>query len=228
MNERLSGRRAPRPADIWVVEDNAAMRTTLAEVLDNPPLTTCSLACATAEEALTEIAAGRAPTLVLMDLGLPGIGGIAGIEQICHARPDVRVIVLTVHDDEEHVFKSLRAGASGYLMKPVSATQLTAEVTTALQGGAPMNAFIARRVLRHFGDSRPPKPEYGLTARERDVLLRLVNARTIRQIAEELSVSPHTIDTHVRSIYTKLHVTSRSGAVATALRKGLVGGGEND
>jgi DNA-binding NarL/FixJ family response regulator len=131
---------------------------------------------------------------------------------------------LTVHEDGPEVFDALSAGAIGYLLKPASGEQIIEAIETALMGGAPMNAFIARKVIERLtgkGGDRA-KDQSGLTAREREILERLVQERSQKQIAHDLSLSPHTVDTHLRNIYAKLHVHSRSGAVAKALRDRLI------
>lgn len=210
------------PLDVWFVEDNTLLRETVSELLDCPPVMRCSLAAATCEQALAALRRGVVPHVILMDLGLPGMSGVMGIGHIRAIAPSVSVIVLTVHEDDDNVFEALCAGATGYLLKPASAAQIVDAVHVAAAGGSPMNAFIARRVLTVFSKLARPAPEYGLTDREREILHLAVEARTKRQIADMLILSPHTVDSHLRSIYHKLQVHSRSGAVAKALRERLV------
>lgn len=225
----LEGAGAARPEvqtegdiDVWVVEDNAHMRETVAELLDGRPGMRCGLAAGSCEEALDRLEGGDVPDVVFMDLGLPGIGGLDGIGRVKSVSPSTHVVVFTVHDDDDRVFEALCAGASGYLLKPAAADEITGAVRTTVRGGAPMNAFVARRVLDLFTDRARPKADYGLTAREREVLHHLVDGRTQGEIAEVLFISPHTVDTHVRNVYAKLHVRSRGGAVAKAVRERLL------
>ena len=127
-----------------------------------------------------------------------------------------------VHEDDDKIFAALCAGACGYLLKPASSEQIVAAVDTALHGGAPMNAVIARRVLGMFTQLARPRGDHGITEREREILQLLVAERSQKQIAQALELSPHTVDTHLRNIYAKLHVHSRSGAVAKAVQERLV------
>jgi DNA-binding NarL/FixJ family response regulator len=207
--------------DVWVVEDNSLFRDTIVEVLDRGGLR-CALAAASCEEALATLADGHVPQVVLMDLGLPGMSGIEGIRRVSALSPESRIIVLTVHEDDDSVFEALCAGAVGYMLKPVSSEQILEAIDTALTGGAPMNAFVARRVIDRFAQNARPGADYGLTPRERQILQLLVEAKPQKQVAHALSLSPHTVDTHLRNIYAKLHVRSRSGAVAKALRERLL------
>ncbi len=218
---------AARGLDVWIVEDNTYLRDTIAELLDRPPQLRCTVAVSTCEEALSAMGAGdtherRVPDVLLMDLGLPGMNGMTGIRRIRAVAPSVLVIVLTVHEDDDTVFDALCAGASGYLLKPASAEQILDAVHATANGGSPMNPFIARRVLSIFSRLTTPTPEYGLSEREREILQLATEACTKRQIADRVGLSPHTVDTHLRNIYSKLQVRSRSGAVAKAVRERLV------
>ena len=210
------------PLTVWVVEDNTLLRETIAELVDARPDLRCELAVPSCEAALEHLDEDHVPEVVLMDLGLPGMDGIEGIRRILAVSPASRVIVLTVHQDDERVFDAICAGAAGYLLKPAGGDQIVAAIATAVAGGAPMNAFIARKVMDAFAGKVPPRRESGLTRRERDILGRLAEDKTQKQIAQELFVSPHTVDTHLRNIYAKLQVHSRSGAVARALRDRLI------
>lgn len=208
--------------DVWVVEDNALFRDTVAEVLDQGEGLRCAVAAASCEEALRALDEGLVPQVVLMDLGLPGLSGIEGIRRIGASSPSTRIIVLTVHEDDDTVFEALCAGAVGYMLKPASSEQILDAIDTALSGGAPMNAFIARRVIDAFARNARPRADYGLTPREHEILNLLVEEHSQKKVAKALLLSPHTVDTHLRNIYAKLHVHSRSGAVAKALRERLL------
>jgi DNA-binding NarL/FixJ family response regulator len=208
--------------DFWVVEDSAFFRDTVVELLNERPGLRCTLAAGTCEEAIAALDAGNVPQVVLMDLALPGMSGIEGIRRISQTSPVSRIIVFTIHEDNDRVFEALCAGACGYLLKPATGEEIIAAVDTALGGGAPMNAFIARKVIEMFTGKNRERSNYGLTAREREILQLLVEDRKQKQIAAALSLSPHTIDTHLRNIYAKLQVRSRSGAVAKALQERLL------
>lgn len=208
--------------DVWIVEDNQPFRDTVVELLEQRPGMRCSVSAGTCELALETLERGQVPQVVLMDLELPGMSGLDGIGRIKAISPSSQIVVLTVHEDDDRIFRALCAGASGYLLKPGSGEKIVEAIETALAGGAPMNAFVARRVLDMFTQYSRPRGDYNLTAREREILHLLVEAYSQKQIAKALSLSPHTVDTHLRNIYAKLHVHSQGGAVAKALTERLL------
>lgn len=217
----MASERAPE-IDVWIVEDNENLRETIVELLARRPGIRCTLAAASAEEAIAELERGEVPGVVLMDLGLPGMSGTEAIERLRAVSPASQVVVLTVQEADDAVFEALCAGACGYLLKPASADKLVEGIRTAVNGGAPMNAFIARKVLDRFARTARPSSDYRLTDREQELLQLLCEEKTQAEIADELFLSPHTVDTHLRNIYGKLHVRSRTGAVAKAIREGLI------
>jgi DNA-binding NarL/FixJ family response regulator len=176
----------------------------------------------TFEEALAALSKAAAPDIVLLDVGLPGMTGIQGIAPLKAAAPDVQILILTAFEDDEKLFRAICAGASGYLLK----TSTTAEIATAVaevqRGGSPMTPRIARRVLEMFAKANPPKRDYGLSPREQEILQLLGAGKTVKEAAADLAISFHTADEYIRSVYTKLQVHTRSGAVAKALKEGLV------
>jgi DNA-binding NarL/FixJ family response regulator len=210
------------PIGVWVVEDNEYLRETVVELVDGQAEMHCTLAADSSEVALEALERDAIPQVMLMDLGLPGMGGIAGIRQIKSRSPTTHIVVLTVHEDDDNVFEALCSGACGYLLKPASTDRIIEAIHLALSGGAPMSAFIARKVLRLFRHHVRPRADYGLTDREREILHLLVEDHTQKEIAAKLFVSPHTVDTHLRNIYAKLQVHSRSGAIVKALRERLL------
>jgi len=207
---------------VWVVEDNEYLRETVVELVDGQAEMCCTLAADSSEVALESLERDPIPQVVLMDLGLPGMGGVAGIRQIKSRSPTTHIVVLTVHEDDDNVFEALCSGACGYLLKPASTDRIIEAIHLALSGGAPMSAFIARKVLRLFRHHVRPRADYGLTDREREILHLLVEDHTQKEISEKLFISPHTVDTHLRNIYAKLQVHSRSGAIVKALRERLL------
>lgn len=207
---------------VWLVEDDALFRETVEKLLGGADGIACPHAFGTCEEALDALEHASAPEVVLMDIGLPGMSGIDGIRGVRARSPASHIVMLTVHEDNDRIFEALCAGASGYLLKPSSGPQIVEAVRAARRGGAPINPKIARKVLDLFTDLAVPRGDYGLTEREREVLECLVSGQTKQQIADDLFVSYHTVDMHVRNIYAKLHVHSRSGAVARALRERLI------
>jgi DNA-binding NarL/FixJ family response regulator len=213
-----------KPVRVWIVEDNAAYRQSLTRVVQrinaDEPVSTFG----NCEEALEAIGRNSAPEVLLLDLGLPGMNGVEGLPRFKAAAPNMRIIALTSFDDREWIFKAICAGASGYLLKTTPLSQVTAAISEVMAGGAPMNPEVASVVLNMFaklGAGRSGTPEYGLSARERETLQGMVDGLTAKEIAARMKVSYHTIDTYVRSIYTKLHVQSRGGAVAKAIREQL-------
>lgn len=207
---------------VWVVEDDPLFRETVERLLAADNHIACARAFDSCEAAIEALEHERAPDVMLMDISLPGLSGVDGIRGIHAHAADTRIIMLTIHDDDDRIFRALCAGAAGYLLKPSSASEIIAAVTSAHDGGAPINPHIAARVLNMFARYAAPSTDYGLTRREHEVLEKLVAHGTKAQIAEALFVSPHTVDMHVRSIYAKLHVHSRSGAVAKALKERLI------
>ena len=168
------------------------------------------------------LASSLRPDCVVLDLHMPGMSGIEGIRRIKHALPDIETLVFSVFDDNEKVFDAICAGASGYLLKTSSMGENPDAIREVLAGGAPINARIARSVLDMFSNLAPESKDYGLTQRETEVLQQMVGGLTKKEIADQLSLSFHTVDKHVRGIYSKLHVNTMTGAVAKALKEGLL------
>jgi DNA-binding NarL/FixJ family response regulator len=206
---------------IWLVEDNASYRNALARVVNHQPGMTCEQTFSSCEDALAGLGPEKAPDVILLDVRLPGMSGIDGIKRFRDAAPNVRILILTMFDDHEKVFKAICAGASGYLLKSSPQEKIAEAIGEALQGGCPMNAQVARLVLERFTALAPPSEDYGLTDREREVLELMVNGLIKKEIADKLSLSYHTIDSHLRNIYQKLHVNTRAGAVVKAVREHL-------
>ncbi len=207
---------------IWLVEDKLEYLRPIAELINETAGMRCAKSFTTCEEALEEFVRTDAPEVVLMDIGLPGMDGIEGVKRIKTISPSTDVIILTVYDDDERVFRAICAGASGYLLKDATGESIVAAIHDVLRGGAPMNAQIARRVLEMFAKFSAPKADYSLTSREKEILNLLTEGLTKKQIAEKLFLSFHTIDTHLKNIYAKLHVHSRSSAVAKVLKERLL------
>ena len=159
-----------------------------------------------------------------MDIGLPGKSGIEGIRLLKESYPELVLVVLTVFDDDRRIFEAICAGASGYLLKKTPAPRLIQGIRDAAAGGAPMSPEIAARVIALFRQTRPAPPEdHDLTPHEVRVLKLLVDGHNYKTAAVELSVSVNTISFHMRRIYEKLHVHTKSEAVAKALRDQIVG-----
>jgi DNA-binding NarL/FixJ family response regulator len=222
------GSSAGSPVRVWLVEDNALLRRAVERLLAASPEFVCPLAAGRAEEALAALDEGLVPDLVLMDIGLPGLSGIEATRRIRGLAPTARVLMFTVHEEDEKVFAAICAGASGYLLKPLPGDRLLEAIREAARGAAPINGYIARRLLEQFarsgaaGAAGSAGQDPLLTPREREILERLVEGLSLKEIAARLDVSYHTIDTHVRHLYAKLHVRTRAGAVARAVRERLI------
>jgi DNA-binding NarL/FixJ family response regulator len=207
---------------VWIVEDSEDYRTTLAELICAEDDLDCPSTFGSAEELLAHLADHFLPDVVLMDIGLPGMDGVETVRRIRPLTLGTAIVMLTVHEDEERIFQALCAGASGYLSKTASFAEVLEAIRDVTSGGAAMSPRIARRVLDMFAQLQKPRQDYGLTGRERDVLNELVSGKTKKRIARDMGLSPHTVDTHLRSIYGKLHVTTQTAAVARAVSERLV------
>ena len=206
---------------VGIVEDKQDLRDILKDIVSTSTGFALCFAVDRAEDGIDVITQGSIPDIVLMDIGLPGIDGIEGTRRIADLSPSTRVVMLTIHEDDAKVFDAICAGASGYLLKPTAAPALVDALNEVARGAAPINGFIAKKMLERFA-REAPIPDYGLTAREQEILSRLVDGAPLKVIAADLNLSYHTVDNHVRNVYHKLHVRSRALAVAKALREGLV------
>lgn len=199
---------------VAIVEDDAEVRQLLQRVIDTSPGFRCVCVCNCAEDALKELPAA-APDVILMDIHLPNRSGIECTASMKERLPTVPVIMLTVYSDTEWVFKALQAGARGYLLKRTPPAKLLEAIKDVIQGGAPMTGEIARMVVESF--QKPVSlsgDEASLSRREREVLELLASGYTNKEIAARLNLGATTIHTHLGRIYDKLHVRSRSAAVA--------------
>lgn len=204
---------------VAIVEDNASVREGLAAILNGSPGFQCQCACKNAEEALQKIPLDP-PEVVLMDINLPRQSGIACVRDLKARLPDLQIIMLTIEEDNERVFQSLEAGANGYLVKNVPPVKILEAVEEVHRGGSPMSSQIARLLVRFF-NQRPPlrQQEENLTPREQEVLHLVAKGYRSKEVAEVLSVSTQTVETHLRNLYSKLHVRSRAEAVAKFLKR---------
>jgi DNA-binding NarL/FixJ family response regulator len=210
-----------RTISVWLIEDNHTFRRTVARVLGTVDGLECAQHFSNAEDALDAMLGGAVPDVVLLDVELPGQNGIDAIRQIKSISPATRIVMLTVFDDHDKVFKAVCAGASGYLLKTSPVEDIVGSIHEALGGGAPMSPRVAKSVLDMFASLAKPKQDYNLTEREVRILELMTQGLLKKEIADRISVSYHTVDTHLRNIYTKLHVHSRTGAVAKALKERL-------
>jgi DNA-binding NarL/FixJ family response regulator len=213
------------PADlapVWIVEDNPDYRETVQELIDAQDDLCCPHAFSSGEDLLQFLNGHLAPDALLLDIGLPGMDGIEVVKRVSGFAPATQMVMLTIHEDNERIFQAICSGACGYLLKTATPERILSAVREALRGGAPMTPQIARRVLNLFTQMHAPRWDYQLTERELDVLGSLVEGKTKQEMGKSLFLSPHTVDTHLRSIYQKLHVHSRTEAVVKALKERLV------
>ena len=202
---------------VAIVEDNDSIRESLALILNGSPGLRCCGAWRTAEEALANLP-GQAADVVLMDINLPGQSGIQCVRELKARQPSPQIIMLTIEDDPRKVFESLKAGACGYLIKNLPPAQILAAVEEVHRGGAPMSSQIARLLVQQFQQSDHKKDEMAhLTPREEEVLGLAAKGYRSKEIADALSLSAQTVQTHFRNLYEKLHVRSRAEAVARYL-----------
>lgn len=206
------------PIKVAVVDDDEGIRSSLAALIRRAPALRLAGDYPNAETALKEIPK-RPPDVVLMDINLPGINGVECVRQLKADLPEVQFLMLTVYEDSDSLFNSLKAGASGYLLKRTASARLLEAIRDVHAGGSPMTPQVARRVVQHFsrhaeGDS----PISRLTPGERDFLDQLSKGYAYKEIADRMSISIDTVRSYVRTVYEKLHVHSRTEAVVKYLR----------
>ena len=213
----------PTPAlRVAIIEDQREVRDGLGALIDGTLGFSCVARYRTMEEALGALDRA-APDVVLVDLGLPGMSGIDGIRALRERHSTVPLLALTVYDDNDRVFDALCAGASGYLLKNTPPARLLESLVEAVQGGAPMSPDVASRVVRLFREFRPPeRAEYHLTPHEMELLKLVVDGHHYKTAASAMGISVNTVSFHLKNIYLKLQVHSKTEAVAKALRERIV------
>ena len=209
---------------VVITEDNNTIREGLAALINGTPGYSCVGAFSECESFLSKIPT-LAADVVLMDIGLPGMSGIDGIVKAKKMRPELNILMLTVYEDRQTVFKALCAGACGYLVKKTPPARLLDAIKDANDGGAPMSSLIARQVIDVFKQTQGKQNEEKdteLSSREKEVLTSLSDGNNYQEIADRLFISVDTVRHHIKNIYRKLHVHSQSEAVAKAIRKGII------
>jgi DNA-binding NarL/FixJ family response regulator len=207
---------------VAVIEDQTELREGLSFLIANTPPFECRHVYGSMEEALAGIAS-NSPRIALVDIGLPGMSGIEGVRILHERHPSISAVVLTVFKDDERIFQAMCAGACGYLLKKTAPSRLIEALTEIAEGGVVMSPEVASRVVDLFRKSHAqPPPASSLSPQELRLLQLLMAGHQNKTAAVELGISAHTVNFHLRSIYEKLHVHSRSEAIARALREGLV------
>ena len=205
-------------AQVGIIEDNKKIRQLMQRYLDMQEDMSCPVATESVEEMLDYLTTYPHPNVLLMDIQLPGMSGIEGMKIIQQKYPDIEIIMLTVYHDSHKIFDSLKAGASGYLLKHTSLPEIKDAIELLMQGGAPMSPQIARKVITHFNDRGQKQQESNLTNREQDIVNGLVDGLSYKLIANRLDISIDTVRAHIRNIYKKLHVNSKAEVIAKSLR----------
>jgi len=208
---------ANTPITVSIVEDDGRVRESLAGLITRADGFQCLSHYGTAEDALDDIP-GKKPEVVLMDINLPGMSGIECVKKLKALLPQVQVVMLTVYENTEQIFQALSFGAAGYLLKQTPPDELLEAVREVHRGGSPMTSHIARKVVQSFQKSQTNKATENLSPREQEVLDYLAKGYLYKEIADTLHISFETVHTYIRRIYEKLHVRSRTEAVAKYLR----------
>jgi DNA-binding NarL/FixJ family response regulator len=207
---------------VAIVEDQREFREGLAFLIDGTDGYHCTQRFGSMEEALEGLDRDL-PDVVLVDIGLPGISGIEGVRLLKERYPGLPTLMLTIYNDDERIFGAMCAGACGYLLKKTPKARILECIQEVLDGGAPMSPDVARRVVELFRRFRPSHDAgYQLTTQELRLLALLGEGHQYKTAAAELGITVNTVSTHMRHIYEKLHVHSKSEAVAKALRQGLI------
>lgn len=204
---------------VIIIEDHADFREGLVQMISTSDQLKCLGACGSAEKAMENF---PQCDVVLLDINLPGKSGIESIPLIKKECPSAQIIMMTVFDDDENIFNAILAGADGYLLKKTSPSRVLSAIEDAAAGGTPMTPYVARRVIEHFKQSTPQQKDYQLSNREIEILAALVQGMDNREISDTLYISYETVRNHVKHIYEKLHVNSRSQAVSKALTERII------
>jgi DNA-binding NarL/FixJ family response regulator len=207
---------------ILIYEDNPQLREGLSMLINGSDGFEVLAAYKNCNDVVAEVEAWK-PDVILMDIDMPGVNGIEGLKLIRQVNSDVKILMLTVFDDNKNVFESLKAGANGYVLKKTPPAKLLEYISEAASGGAPMTSSIASQVLKMFSEiQNPVHANYNLSEREKQVLQFLVNGYSYKMIAGEMFIAIDTVRSHIKKIYEKLHVNSKSEAVAKAFKDNII------
>lgn len=204
--------------NIAIVEDNVKIRDLIQRFLNMQANMTCDIVESSVESFMKLLKSGVKPDIVLMDINLEGMTGIEGMKLIKQKHPEIEIIMLTIYHDSHKIFESLKAGASGYLLKHTSLPEIKEAIEMVLKGGSPMSPQIARKVISHFQVVPKEKPETGLTPREHEIINGLVDGLSYKMIADRMNISIDTVRAHIRNIYKKLQVNSKAEVIAKSLK----------
>lgn len=207
---------------ILIFEDNPQLREGLSMLINGSDGYEVLAAYKNCTNVVDEVEAWK-PDVILMDIDMPGVNGIEGLKLIRKVNTNVKILMLTVFDDNKNVFESLKAGANGYVLKKTAPAKLLEYISEAASGGAPMTSSIAAQVLKMFSEINDPvHGDYNLSEREKQVLQLLVNGYSYKMIASDMFIAIDTVRSHIKKVYEKLHVNSKSEAVAKAFKDKIV------
>jgi len=202
---------------IAIAEDIDDIRNGLCLIINSTEGYECDCSCKNGNEALEKIPLYK-PDVVLMDINMPGVNGVEAVRILKLKLPATQFLMCTVYEEDEHVFDSLKAGATGYILKKTPPARLLEAITEIYNGGSPMSSTIARKIMTSFSENLVKQPIDDLTEREKEILKQLTRGMQYKAIASNLSLSVETIRTHIRNIYEKLQVHNRSEAIKKAYR----------
>lgn len=215
-----------RPIDaitrIWIIEDNARLRRYLVKYLSEPDDLQCTGDFSNCEDALAALDSGPPPQVILVDLGLPGMSGSRGIIEFKRRHPEIEALVLTVSNERDKVFEAIAAGASGYLLKNASISEIEDACRKLARGESSLDGTIARMMLGTFQKTKSKKVAHGLTDRELAILQHLAAGLYGKEIAHTLGISQATVNFHCSNLYKKLHVQSQRSAILEAKKRGIL------
>ncbi|MCP5063138.1 MAG: response regulator transcription factor [Ignavibacteriae bacterium] len=203
---------------VAIVEDIKDIRIPLYEFLSSQEEFLCQTAAESVEEFYEEYNKELPPDVILLDIGLPGISGLAAISTIKQKLPKTEIIMLTVHEDSERIFRALKAGASGYLIKSTPLAEIKDAIVEVSNGGAPMSPIIARKVINYFDEEKSTKKESPLSDKEKVIVNYVVDGLNLKMIAANLNVSIDTVKYHCKNIYKKLQINSKGELISKSFR----------
>ncbi len=206
---------------VWIVEDDLFFRESLEGLIQAQNNLELTLSETSVEDVFACLLTGNSPDIILHDIGLPGMSGIEAIPYYKKQFPEVLIVMLTIFEEDEQVFESIKAGADGYLLKRTPGDDLIKGIQEVLSGGAPMSPGIAKKVMEMLAHGGPKKKS-NLTPRETEVLTLLVDGLTMDMVSTKLKISPGTVDSHIKHIYKKLQVHNRAEVVSKAIKDRLV------
>ena len=203
---------------VAIIEDDKDVRDGIQEYLNSQPDLICQLAEESVENFLTKLDPEDPPDVILMDIGLPGMSGIDGVRIIKEKIPAIDIVMLTVYDDAYKIFRSICAGASGYLLKNQPFKEIKQAIEILDSGGAPMTPQIARKIIEYFQPKKSIKSKSSLTVKEKEIVFGLVDGLSYKMIADQMDISIETVRTHIKNIYKKLHVHCKAEVITKSLR----------